>query len=50
MNDNCRGEIMNDNCSCGGKIIIIYFTDTDGRRKPDYAICNECLRSFTISD
>lgn len=41
---------MNDDCSCGGKIVIIYFIDTDGKRKPDCAVCSICLRSFTVSD
>lgn len=40
---------MND-CTCGGKIVIIYFKDKDGKSKPDYAICKECLKVFTVSD
>ncbi len=39
-----------ETCSCGGKIVIIYFIDTDGKRKPDYATCVECMRRFTVSD
>lgn len=37
-------------CGCGGKVVIIYFRDTDGKIKPDYAICTECLKRFVVSD
>lgn len=39
-----------DKCSCGGVIKIIYFKDKDGKLKPDYAVCIDCLRNFTVSD
>jgi|GEM_PF-2970281 len=40
----------NNKCSCGGNIVIIYFKDKKGTIKPDYAVCDGCLKSFTVSD
>ena len=39
-----------DKCLCGGTIRIIYFKDKNGKTKPDYAICESCLKRFTVSD
>ena len=39
-----------DKCICGGTVIIIYFRDTDGKIKPNYAVCDNCLRRFTVTD
>ena len=41
---------MDNKCSCGGRIVIMYFVDKDGKKKPDYATCDNCMRNFTVSD
>ena len=43
-------RVRMDKCSCGGTIKVIYFRDKDGKSKPDYAICTDCLRCFTVGD
>ena len=47
-----KGNIINgkDICGCDGFIKIMYFRDTDGKLKPDYAVCTKCLKHFTVSD
>jgi len=43
-------ETILGKCTCGGTIKIVYFRDKDGKVKPDYAVCDNCLSRFTVTD
>jgi len=36
-------------CKCGGKIKILYFINSDTKqREPNVAVCQTCLKEYTV--
>ncbi len=49
-NQRDKENSKNEKCYCGGNLVIIFFYNEESKmNEPDYGICDQCLRKFTVS-